>query len=47
MQETGNSSISIALKEYQELKKNNLSDRQIKKIAQILNAFAIDDKQWP
>lgn len=42
-----NRSISIALKEYDELKKSNLSDRQIKKIAQILNAFAIDDKQWP
>lgn len=32
---------------YFKLKKNNLSDRQIRKIAQILNAFAIDDKQWP
>lgn len=40
-------SSDVALKEYRRLKKNNFSDREIRKIAHILFACAADELQWP
>jgi hypothetical protein len=42
-----NSSIKCALEIYESLKKNNFTDRQISKIAQIILALTINDKSWP
>lgn len=41
------SSIKCALETYESLKKNNFTDRQISKIAQIILALTINDKSWP
>lgn len=40
-------SISKALKIYEQLKKSNFTDVEISKIAQIIQACAIDDSHWP
>ena len=39
--------IKMAVDLYSELKKDNLSDVEIRKIAQILLAFTINEKHWP
>ena len=39
--------ITKALTIYDQLKKDNLSDIEIKNVAQILSAFTINDKHWP
>lgn len=39
--------IKKALDLYESLKKDNLQDVEIKKIAQILLAFTINEKHWP
>lgn len=39
--------IEIAVQEFKKLKKSNLTDRQIRKIAQIFLAFTANDLQWP
>lgn len=39
--------ISTSVKKYDELKKNGFSDKQIRKIAHIILACAIDESHWP
>lgn len=39
--------IALSVKKYEELKKSKLSDKQIRKIAQIILACAADESHWP
>ena len=39
--------IALSVKKYEELKKSKLSDKQIRKIAQIILACTADESHWP
>ncbi|KRM16116.1 hypothetical protein FC49_GL001525 [Limosilactobacillus oris DSM 4864] len=39
--------IALSVKKYEELKKSKFSDKQIRKIAQIILACAADESHWP